>query len=449
VTFNPAPINTGIKFVRVDLPGCPEIPADIGHVVDISRGTTLGTSEAEVHTVEHLIAALVGLEIDNVIVEIDSNEPPVGDGSAMHFVKALTKAGFVDQNSPRDYLVVEEMIRYDDIKGKGIELVVLPSDEFMITFMSHPKRSAVGAQYTVMFSLEDEFVHEYAPARTFGFLSEVEKLREQGLIKGGNLDNALVIIDKHINQKELEYLQNLFGLKDPVTFGKNGILNGTPLRFPDEFCRHKTLDLIGDLGLLGAPIKGHILAVNSGHAANIELVKKIRKVYQKREIKSKYQQIKSKDFFLDINAIQKIMPHRYPFLLVDRIIDLIPGERVIGLKNVTINEQFFDGHFPGQPVMPAVLQIEAMAQVGGVLMLNTVSNPEDKLVYFMSIDKAKFRKPVIPGDQIRFELEMLQFRRNACRMQGKAFVDGDLVAEAELTAIVVDRNKRRRTGANS
>jgi UDP-3-O-[3-hydroxymyristoyl] N-acetylglucosamine deacetylase/3-hydroxyacyl-[acyl-carrier-protein] dehydratase len=441
VTFKPAPINTGIRFVRVDQPDRPVIPADIEHVTDISRGTTLGINGVKVHTVEHLLAALVGLGIDNVIVEINANEPPVGDGSALHIVNALTEAGIVEQDSPKDYLVVEEMIRYDDVKKKGIELMVLPSDEFRITFMSHPKRSTVGAQYTVMFSLEDEFVTEYAPARTFGFLSEVEKLREQGLIKGGTLDNALIIIDKPVNQNELDYLRKLFNLKETVSFGKNGIVNGTPLRFPDEFCRHKTSDLIGDLALLGNPIKGHVMAVNSGHAANIELIKKIRKIYQKKEIRSKYQKIKSKDFLFDVNAIQKIMPHRYPFLLVDRIIDLVPGERVIGLKNVTINEQFFNGHFPGQPVMPGVLQIEAMAQVGGVLMLNTVDNPQDKLVYFASIDKAKFRKPVVPGDQIRFELEMLQYRRRTSKMQGKAFVDGDLVAEAELTAMVVDKKR--------
>ena len=445
VTFKPAPINTGVRFVRTDLPGRPEIPADIEHVLDISRGTTIGIQDAKVHTVEHLLAALAGLGIDNLYVEVDTNEPPVGDGSALIFVETLNEAGYVEQDSPKDYLIIEDTILYDDVKNEGIELMALPSDdEFRMTFMIDYQNPALGTQYTsTSSSMEEVFTEEYAPARTFCFLSEVELLKEQELIKGGTLENALVIVDKEVDAQEIEYLRQLFGVKGEVFVGENGLLNGTPLRYPNEFCRHKALDLMGDLFLLGAPIRGHVLAARAGHKANIELVKKIRKAYEKKQIASKYQDVKTDSFLFDINTIQKIMPHRYPFLLVDRIIDLVPRERVIGLKNVTINEPFFQGHFPGQPIMPAVLQIEAMAQVGGVLMLNTADNPEDKLVVFTGIDKAKFRKPVVPGDQIRFELEMVKRRRNICRMQGKAFVEGDLVAEAELTAMVVDRQDKR------
>ncbi len=438
VTFRPAPINSGITFVRSDLPGNPRVPADIDYVVDISRGTTLGAGGVQVRTVEHLLAALVGLEVDNVQVEMNGEEPPVGDGSALPFVEALLEAGIVEQDSPKDYIDVEDVISYDTEKSRGVELVVLPSDDLKVTFMSDPRNPAVGTQYTVMFSL-DEFVKEFAPARTFAFLSEIRPLREQGLIKGGNLDNALVIVDQDISPEELEYLRKLFNIKEPVFIGETNILNDIPLRFPNEFCRHKVVDLLGDLALLGAPLRAHVMAASSGHKANIELVRRIRQVYRKRKIISKYQPKEEKDFVLDVRAIQKIMPHRYPFLLVDRILDLIPGERVVGIKNVTINEPFFPGHFPGQPVMPGVLIVEAMAQVGGVLLLNGEEDPEDKLVYFIGIDNARFRKPVVPGDQIRFELEMVHRRRRSCKMHGRAYVDGDLVAEADLMAMIVDK----------
>ena len=443
LTFKPAPINSGVRFVRADLPERPEIPADIEHVVDISRGTNLEVKGVEVRTVEHVLAAIAGLELDNLIVEVYGIEPPVGDGSALPFVEPLLEAEIVEQDSPKDYFVIEEMISYDDLKfTEGVELVLLPSDDFKITFMSDPKNPTVGTQYTTMYSL-DEFVKEYAPARTSSFLSEIGMLREQGLIKGGNLENAVVIVDKEMSEEELEHLRRLFGIEKPIRLGTTGVLNDMPLRFPNEFCRHKVLDLVGDLFLSGAPIKGHVMAASSGHAANIELVKKIRKMHRKKQIVSKYQDVDAKDkkLVFDVRAIQKIMPHRYPFLLVDRIIDLVPGERVIGIKNVTVNEPFFNGHFPGQPIMPAVLQIEAMAQVGGILLLNEESDPESKLVVFTAIDHARFRKPVVPGDQICFELEMVRKRRTMCKMQGKAYVDGDLVAEAELMAMVVDKNQ--------
>jgi len=438
LTFRPAPANSGVRFKRIDLKESPEIPAVIDYVVDISRGTSIGMDDVIIHTVEHVLAATAGLEIDNLLVELDNNEPPVGDGSALPFVQALTESGIIEQDSPKDYLVIDDTIAYSDEK-KMIDIVVFPSDEFRITFMVDYKNPALGTQYTSMYSLSDEFVREYAPARTFCFLHEVEELRKIGLAKGGSLDNAIVIIDKEIDPEELDYLKKLFNLKEDVILGSNGILNGKELRFYNEPVRHKTLDLIGDLALLGVPILAHVMAARSGHGANVELVKMLRKELEKKQIVSKYQGKKGKGFVFDINAIQKILPHRYPFLLVDKIIDLMPRERAIGIKNVSMNEPFFQGHFPGHPIMPGVLVIEAMAQVGGVLLLNAQEDHGNKLVYFTGIDKVRFRKPVVPGDQIRFEVEMLQFRRSICKIAGKAYVDNDLVCEAELMAAIIDR----------
>ncbi len=439
ITFKPAPPNTGYWFKRIDVEGEPMIKADISHVIDISRGTTIGDGTIEVHTVEHVLAALAGMMIDNVIMELDANEPPVMDGSALPFVHAFKQAGIIEQDSPRDYFVVEKTIAYTDEK-KGIDIVVFPSDEFRITFMVDYENPVLGKKYTSMYSLEDEFETEFAPARTFCFLSEVEMLHREGLIQGGSLDNAIVIIDREIHNEELENLKKMLGFSEDIELGAEGILNKIDLRFKNEMVRHKTLDLIGDLALLGVPMKAHIIAARSGHAANVELVKLIRKEWEKMQISSKYSADgKSRDIVLDSQALMKILPHRYPFLLVDRIIDLVPRERVVGIKNVTINEPFFQGHFPDHPIMPGVLILEAMAQVGGILLLNAAERPEDKLVYFTGLDKVKFRKPVRPGDQIRFELELLKFRRSICKMAGKALVNGDLVCEAELSAAVVDR----------
>jgi UDP-3-O-[3-hydroxymyristoyl] N-acetylglucosamine deacetylase/3-hydroxyacyl-[acyl-carrier-protein] dehydratase len=438
LTFKPASENTGIRFRRIDLPDKPEIAANIDQVVDISRGTSIGEGDVVIHTVEHVLAAIAGLEIDNIIVELNSNEPPVGDGSALPYVEVIQKAGIVQQNTPKNYLAIEKSISYSD-EASGVDIVVYPSNEFRITFMVDYQIPALGTQYTAMNSLKEDFVTQYAPARTFCFLHEVEELSKQGLIRGGSLENAVVFIDKEIAEQEFERLKEMFGLGPEVVLGKNGIINGKKLRFKNEPVRHKTLDLIGDLALLGVPLKAHIMAARSGHAANVELVKKIRKEYEKLQIKSKYQTTKDEGFVLDSAAIQKILPHRYPFLLVDKIIDLTPMERVVGIKNVTQNEPFFTGHFPGNPIMPGVLILEAMAQTGGILLLNTQQNPEEKLVYFTGLDKVKFRKPVRPGDQLRFELVMLRSRQSIYKMAGKAFVNGELVCEAELSAAVVDK----------
>lgn len=438
LTFRPAPENTGVRIRRVDVDNSPEIVADIDHVVDISRGTTLAQNGVKVMTVEHVLAAIAGLEIDNIYVDLDTMEPPVGDGSAEPFVKALLEAGFREQNAPKGYLEIERTIIYHD-EGKGVDLVVTPSTEFKVTYMVDYKNPALGTQYTTMYSLQEEFVKEFASARTYGFLSEVESLKEQGLIKGGDLDNAIIIVDREIDEGEFDRLKKLFGFKKGVVLGDNGILDNRQLRFPNEPVRHKVLDLIGDLSLLGFPIKGHVLAARAGHAAHVELVKMIRKVYEKRQITKKYQTRISSDFVFDINAIQRILPHRPPFLLVDRIIDLVPGERVTGVKNVTINEPFFHGHFPEHPIMPGVLIVEAMGQTGGILLLNTVKDPEGKVVYFTGLDNVRFRKPVLPGDQLYFVVEMVKFRLGICKMTGKAYVADELVAEAEMTAAVVEK----------
>ena len=440
VTFKPAPVNHWISFVRKDLPESPEIPADIEHVVDMTRGTTLGKGNVKVYTVEHVLAAVVGLEIDNLTIELDNDEPPVGDGSSLPFVQALNSAGIEEQDVPKNFIQVDTPLIHSD-KERGVDIAAFPADDLRITFMIDYRNPALGTQYTSLISLKDEFVKEFAPARTFCFLHELEMLKEKGLIKGGGLDSSIVICDNDMGQEDLEKLKALFGLKDKVFVGKTGILNDVPLRFYNEPARHKALDLLGDLSLIGVPLKAHILAARSGHAANVALVKKLHQLYEKKLIASKYQQkIKKGDYILDARAIQKIMPHRYPFLLVDRVIDIIPKERVVAIKNVTLNEPFFVGHFPDHPIMPGVLIIEAMAQAGGILLLNTVDNPAEKVVYFMGMDEVRFRKPVLPGDQLRFELDMIQYRKGgACKMQGKAFLGEDLAAEAVLLATIMDK----------
>ena len=439
MTFKPAPPDSGVRFVRVDMEGRPSILADIDHVVDISRGTTLAEGEARVYTVEHVLAAISGLQIDNLEIELTANEPPVGDGSALPYVEKLLEAGIVTQDAEREYLEIDSTMSYSE-PDRAVDIVVTPSDTFRITFMVDYKNPALGTQYTTLIDLEKEFVEEFAPARTFCFLSEVEMLRDAGLIKGGSLDSAVVIYDSDKGQIEVDRIRKALDLKDDAFVGETGIINDIPLRFYNEPVRHKALDLIGDLFLIGVPIKGHILAARSGHKANVALVKQLRALYKKKKLVKKYQKPGS-EAFLDINGIMKIMPHRYPFLLVDRILELEPEKRVVAIKNVTINEPFFQGHFPGYPLMPGVLIIEAMAQAGGVLLLEAVKNPENKLVFFIGLENVKFRQQVVPGDTLRFELDMLMFRRNTCKMAGKTFVGDKLVAEAELKAMVVERNE--------
>ncbi|HHE55861.1 MAG TPA: bifunctional UDP-3-O-[3-hydroxymyristoyl] N-acetylglucosamine deacetylase/3-hydroxyacyl-ACP dehydratase [Caldithrix abyssi] len=442
ITFKPAPVNYGRVFVRIDLEDKPEIPALVEYVVqndeiDSSRGTTLQKDDVQVHTVEHVLAALVGLEIDNVIIELNANEPPIVDGSAMPYVNKLLEAGIEEQEADKEYLIIEEPVNYKN-ERRGVEFVALPTDDYRITLMIDYKDPALGSQHTGLFSLEEEFITEFAPARTFCFLNEIEALADQGLIKGGDLDSAVVIVDRPLDQKEIERLKKKLGIDDDVELGRSGILNDKMLRFPNEPARHKLLDMIGDLALTGVNIKSQILAARPGHQSNIEFARILRNIYKKQKLTRKFQDISKKGVVFDINAIKKILPHRYPFLLVDSIIELEPEKRAVGVKNVTVNEPFFQGHFPQKPVMPGVLIVEAMAQVGGILLLNDRVDVENKLVFFMGIDNVRFRKVVQPGDQLVMELEMLKNRRTTFKMAGKAYVRGELVCEAEMMAAVVD-----------
>lgn len=437
MTFKPAPPDHGIRFVRTDIEGHPSVSADIDHVVDISRGTTLQDGEAKVYTVEHVLASFAGLQLDNMIVELDGCEPPVGDGSAKPYVDKLLEAGIEKQDADKFYLEIDTPMAYSE-PDRHVDLVVTPSDDLRITFLIDYKNPALGTQYTTLQNLEQEFVEEFAPSRTFCFLSEVEMLKNNGLIKGGGLDTAVVIYDSDQGQVEVDRIRKALDLKEEAFVGKTGIINDIPLRFYNEPVRHKTLDLLGDLMLIGAPFKGHVLAARSGHKANVNLAKRMRQLYKKKKFAAKYASKNAAAMF-DINAILNIMPHRYPMLLIDRILDLEPEKKVVAIKNVTINEPFFVGHFPGHPIMPGVMILEAMAQAGGVLLLNAIDDPQSKVVYFMSINNAKFRKPVIPGDQLRFELEMLSYRRMTCKMDAKAYVDDVVVASAEFMAMVMDR----------
>jgi UDP-3-O-[3-hydroxymyristoyl] N-acetylglucosamine deacetylase/3-hydroxyacyl-[acyl-carrier-protein] dehydratase len=444
VTFKPAPENYGIRFVRVDLDNKPEIPATVDYVqqntsIDSLRGTTLAKNGAEVHTVEHVLAAVVGLQIDNIRIEINANEPPIGDGSAMPFVHKLIEAGLEEQNEEKDFVIIEEPLSYRDEK-RGIEFAALATDDYRITVMIDYKNPALGSQHTGLFSLEKEFITEFAPARTFCFLHEVETLLDQGLIKGGDIDTAIVIVDRELSKKEIDDIKHKLGIESDIKIGTSGgILNDKPLRFKNEPCRHKLVDLIGDLALVGAPIKAQILAARPGHQSNIEFAKIIRALYKKQKITKKYKDVTTKGIIFDSVAIQRILPHRYPFLLVDHVTEFEPGNRIVGIKNVTFNEPFFTGHFPGRPIMPGVLIIEAMAQTGGILLLKDDEEVGNKLVVFMGIDNVKFRKAVLPGDQLVMELKMVKARQSTFKMAGRAYVRGEIACEAEMMAAIIDR----------
>ncbi len=410
--FVPAPPNTGIRFVLRRDGQRVEIPAQVESVPENApflRNTTLDGGGMRIHTVEHVLATLYGLSIDNCYLELDGPEPPEPvDGSAKPFVDLLLGTGIVDQGVPAPYYVVRNPCQW--VK-EGIGVTAIPYDGFRVSFTIQYDNPIIGTQYASFDINPESFVRDIAPARTFALKREVNHLRGLGLIQGGTLKNAVVV-------------------------DEDRILNEEPLRFPDEFVRHKILDLLGDLSLLGTPIKGHVISLKSGHETNVNFVRKL--AAQERGGVNRVYPAK-KPTHWDIRAVMDILPHRYPMLLVDRILEVDPGKRVVGLKNVTINEPFFVGHFPGHPIMPAVLVIEAMAQMGGVLLMTMIEQPETKLVYFSSIERAKFRRPVVPGDQLYFELEMLKFKRNTCKMAGVGKVDGEIVAEAELIAAVVNR----------
>lgn len=437
ITFKPAPENHGYVFKRIDLPGSPTIPADLEHVTDSTRSTTLGEGEAQVHTVEHVLGALSGMQIANVLIEIDGIETPVLDGSALEYCKAFSTAGILEQKANREFYVIDEPIQYED-KSRGVDLAALRFNDFRVTVMVDYNSKVLGIQHATMVRLDD-FIQEIAPSRTFVFLHELEALLKAGLIKGGSTDNAMVIVERVPEKAELEKLASLFN-KPPQYLTQPGILDNVEPRYTNEAARHKLLDLIGDLALLGTPFKGQILAARPGHTSNIAFGRLIQNKIKQKKLVRKFQSDPSKGYLFDINAVSRILPHRYPFLLVDRILNF-EENKIEGLKNVTINEPFFQGHFEGNPIMPGVLILEAMAQVGGVLLLNIVDRPEDHWVYFLAIDKARFRKPVTPGDQIIFKLEMMSLKRNICKMYGRAFVEDVLVAEAEMVASLVERNK--------
>lgn len=426
LTFCPAQENFGIKFQRIDLEDHPIIEANVDYVSEVQRGTTLTKNGNSVSTIEHSLAALTGLGIDNCLIKIDAQEVPIMDGSSTPFVKILKEAGIKEQDSEKDYLIIKEPIKFS-IEDQGIELIALPDDHFSVKSMIDYNSPVLGQQHASMEKIQD-FEDEIASSRTFCFLHELEFLAQNNLIKGGDLSNAIVVVDKVIEKERLNQIAQLLG-KPTVEVTSKGILDNIELRHENEAARHKLLDIVGDLTLVGKPIKGKIIATKPGHGPNTEFAKLIKK--RSKEMETKFDVSKT---VLDVEGIKKILPHRPPMLMVDRIIELSP-DKVVGVKNVSVNEDLFRGHFPDQPIFPGVLQVEAMAQVGGVLVLSQFEDPENYLTYFMKIDKVKFRKMVVPGDQIVFEISYLTpYRRGVAHMAGKAYVNGTLVTEAEMMA---------------
>ena len=437
LTIKPAPENYGFKFQRIDLPGAPIIEADVDFVVDTSRGTTLGKNDATVHTVEHLLAALVGCDIDNALIELDGPEIPIMDGSAKPFTDAIKNVGKETQNTTREYLILDSNVTYED-KAKKVEMLAVPSEEYRLTVMVDYKSPVLGTQHASMYNI-GEFNADISPNRTFCFLHELEQLLEHNLIKGGDLSNAIVIVDQDVTQQKLDELATLFK-KPSVKIKEKGVLNNVDLQFQNEPARHKLLDIVGDLALVGIPIKGHILAARPGHEGNVAFAKKLKELAKKQKSLRK-NAIPVFDLnappLLNINDIIKILPHRPPFLFIDKIMELSESH-VVGVKNVTMNEAFFTGHFPGNPVMPGVLQIEAMAQTGGILVLKTVPDPENYLTYFMKIENVRFKNIVLPGDTIVFKLELVSpIRRGLCHMRGVGYVGNKISIEAEMLAQIV------------
>lgn len=413
ITFKPAPPNGGIVFYRVDLPNKPAVKADIDHVVDVSRGTTIGLNGVKVRTVEHVLSAIAGLGIDNLNIEVDTNETPVGDGSALPFMRTLKQAGVMEQDAEREYIQITQPVYY---RSEDVTLSVLPADELRITMTIAYDHVAVGTQYASFTITPESYERDIAPARTYCFLRDVKMLQEQGLIRGGSLDNAVVI-------------------------GDDSILNDS-LRFADEFVRHKILDLLGDMYLLGRPIKGHVIGVKSGHAMHVKFSQQIKQSLlngNAPRLRPDQMGRAAAEPALDVNMIMRVLPHRYPFLLVDRILSFVPYQRVVGIKNVTVNEPFFQGHWPSLPVMPGVLIVEVMAQVASVLIFGEQEEAEPrKLAFFLGIDRARFRRTVVPGDQLVVEAQMMHHRRNACRVKAIARIEGQVAAEAEMLFGLMD-----------
>lgn len=437
MTFLPAPTNHGYKFQRVDLPGQPIVDADVDNVVDLSRGTTIEQSGARIHTVEHTLAALVGLQLDNVLIQLDGPEPPIMDGSSIQFIDALRDAGIEEQNATRNYFEVSEYVHYRNAE-KDIEMAALPLNDYRLTVMVDYNSRVISSQHA---SLNDitQFPDQIASSRTFVFLHELETLYKQNLIKGGDLTNAIVIVDRDVKDGELDYLADLLHKPKVSVNEQEGILNNIKLHYSNEMARHKLLDVVGDLALIGRPIKAQILAARPGHAANVAFAKKIKKLIQKNAANQVPQYDSTQPPVLDINRISQLLPHRYPFQMIDKIIALDENS-VVGIKNVTMNEPFFPGHFPGNPVMPGVMQLEAMAQTGGILVLSTVPDPENYWPFLVGIENCRFRRNVLPGDTVIFRCEFTSpMKRGIVKMQGRGYVNNQLVCEADMIASLVKK----------